>query len=310
MPVENTLPHPAASALRVIASIVGSVLVAAALSIIWVARLSIDRVLYVSGLGADGEPTAGWFELALLLLVVGGLSVAWAARGLRSTVPWLSIWTPSFSVAMASALFLVASQVTCTTGCPLPVGPAFTWQDLVHTTVAVLAFALAAFAMLQVSFVEGRRTLRILSLVAGISTAVIAAAGGLLSLLQFRTDIGSILELVATTIGMGWLAILGMDTAFAQRAGAARRQTWVRVSKEKTGALVGSVAPRPDRSSSSLADGVHDAVRRVDPCESQHPSPPERPERWVCLGLPVRWGGSGRRTPGSSTDSSPPATWS
>ena len=233
MPVENTAPDTArdtaartpSDALRAIASIAGSVLVAAALTIIWVARMSIDRVLYVSGLGADGEPTAGWFAFALLLLVVGGFSVAWAARGLRSTVPWLSIWTPSFSVAMASALFLVASQVTCTTGCPLPVGPAFTWQDLVHTTVAVLAFALAAFAMLQVSFVEGRRTLRLLSLVAGVSTAVIAAAGGILSLLQFRTDIGSILELVATTIGMGWLAVLGMDTAIARHR-RPRRATW------------------------------------------------------------------------------------
>ncbi|KJL20546.1 hypothetical protein RN51_02764 [Microbacterium oxydans] len=233
MPVENTTPdtardtaaHTASDALRAIASIAGSVLVAAALTIIWVARMSIDRVLYVSGLGADGEPTAGWFAFALLLLAVGGFSVAWAARGLRSTVPWLSIWTPSFSVAMASALFLVASQVTCTTGCPLPVGLAFTWQDLVHTTVAVLAFALAAFAMLQVSFVEGRRTLRVLSLVAGVSTAVIAGAGGILSLLQFRTDIGSILELVATTIGMGWLAVLGMDTAIARRR-RPRRATW------------------------------------------------------------------------------------
>lgn len=200
-------------------------LVAVALTIIWIARLSIDRVLYVSGLGADGEPTAGWFELALLLLVAGGFSVAWAARGLRSTVPWLSIWSPSFSVAMASSLFLVASQVTCTTGCPLPVGPSFTWQDLVHTTVAVLAFALAAFAMLQVSFVQDRALLRFLSLGAGVSTAVIAAGGGILSLLQFRTDVGSILELVATTIGMGWLAILGVDTAFGQR-GARRRKTW------------------------------------------------------------------------------------
>lgn len=226
MPTENTASHPAGTTLRVIASIGGSVLVAIALTIIWVARLGIDRVLYVSGLGADGEPTAGWFELALLLLVAGGFAVAWAARGLRSTVPWLSVWTPSFSVAMASALFLVASQVTCTTGCPLPVGLAFTWQDLVHTTVAVLAFALAAFAMLQVSFVEGRRTLRILSLGAGISTAVIAAAGGILSLLQFRTDIGSIFELVATTIGMGWLAILGMDTAVAQRRRRVRRESW------------------------------------------------------------------------------------
>ncbi|MGH3691939.1 MAG: DUF998 domain-containing protein [Microbacterium sp.] len=231
MPTEHTAPHPAGTALRIIASIGGSVLVAVALTIIWVARLSIDRVLYVSGLGADGEPTAGWFELALLLLVAGGFAVAWAARGLRSTVPWLSVWSPSFSVAIASSMFLVASQVPCTTGCPLPVGPAFTWQDLVHTTVAVLAFALAAFAMLQVSFVEGHRTLRILSLGAGISTAVIAGAGGILSLVQFRTDIGSMLELVATTIGMGWLAILGVHTAFTERRRAVRRRTWVPVSQ-------------------------------------------------------------------------------
>lgn len=223
MPTEQTAPAPAGTAFRTLAAIGGSVLVGVALTIIWIARLSIDRVLYVSGLGAAGEPTAGWFELALLLLVAGGFSVAWAARGLRSTAPWLSIWTPSISVAIASSLFLVASQVPCTTGCPLPVGPTFTWQDLVHTTVAVLAFALAAFAMLQVSFVKDRAMLRVLSLGAGISTAVIAAAGGILSLLQYRTDIGSILELVATTIGMGWLAILGIETAFAQRRRAVHR---------------------------------------------------------------------------------------
>lgn len=222
MPAEITAAAPVRTALRTLAAIGGSILVGIALMIIWIARMSIDRVLYVSGLGAAGEPTAGWFELALLLLVAGGFSVAWAARGLRATVPWLSIGSPSLSVAIASSLFLVASQVPCTTGCPLPVGPTFTWQDLIHTTVAVLAFALAAFAMLQVSFVEDRAMLRILSLGAGISTAVIAAAGGILSLLQFRTDIGSILELVATTIGMGWLAILGMETAFAQRRRPAR----------------------------------------------------------------------------------------
>lgn len=230
MPTEDTASAPALTALRALAAIGGSVLVGVALTIIWIARLSVDRVLYVSGLGADGEPTAGWFELALLLLVAGGFAVAWAARGLRATAPWLSIGSPSLSVAIASSLFLVASQVPCTTGCPLPVGPTFTWQDLVHTTVAVLAFAVAAFAMLQASFVAGRRTLRILSLGAGISTAVIAAAGGILSLLQFRTDVGSILELVATTIGMGWLAILGIDTACAQRT-RVRRKTWMPVPR-------------------------------------------------------------------------------
>lgn len=190
-------------------------LVGIALTIIWSARLATDRTLYVSGLGADGEPTAAAFELALLLLVAGGFAVAWAARGLRSTVPWLSAWSPSLSVASASSLFLLASQVPCTSGCPLPVGPTFTWQDLIHTTAAVLAFAFAAVAMLQASFVEGRPVLRLLSLGAGVSTAVIAAGGGILSLLQYRTDIGSILELVATTIGMGWLMILGFATAHA-----------------------------------------------------------------------------------------------
>lgn len=198
---------------RTALAIGGSVLVGVALTIIWIARLSTDRTLYVSGLGAVGEPTAGAFEIALILLAVGGFSVAWAARELRSTLPWLSVWSPALSVAISSSLFLLASQVTCTSGCPLPVGPTFTWQDLVHTSAAVLAFALAAIAMLQVSFVADRPVLRLLSLGAGVSTAVIAAAGGILSLLQYRTDIGSILELVATTIGMGWLMILGFATA-------------------------------------------------------------------------------------------------
>lgn len=198
---------------RPIAAVAGSALVGSALTIIWIARLSVERTLYVSGLGAEGEPTAGWFELALLLLVGGGFSVAWAARGLRSSLSWLGRWTPSAAVAIASSLFLVASQVPCTAGCPLPVGNRFTWQDLIHTTVAVLAFAFAAMAMLQASFVEGRVALRRLSTVAGIATATIAATGGIFSLLQFRTDIGSILELVATTIGMGWLIVFGIEVA-------------------------------------------------------------------------------------------------
>lgn len=210
---------------RAVAAIVGSVLVGVALGLIWLARLSTDRTLYVSGLGADGEPTAGAFEIALILLAVGGFAVAWAARGLRSTVPVLSLWTPALSIAIASSLFLLASQVPCTSGCPLPVGDTFTVQDLVHTTAAVLAFALAAVAMLQASFIDGRPVLRRLSLGAGISTAVIAGAGGILSLLQFRTDVGSILELVATTIGMGWLMILGFATAHAVGLDAADMST-------------------------------------------------------------------------------------
>ncbi|MDP1788810.1 MAG: hypothetical protein Q8K56_00640, partial [Rhodoglobus sp.] len=66
------------------AALAGSILVAAALVIIWAARLTVPRELYVSELGAEGEPTARWFEIALLLIVVGGSAIAWAGRDVRS----------------------------------------------------------------------------------------------------------------------------------------------------------------------------------------------------------------------------------
>ena len=55
--------------LELAAAVIGCVLVAAALAIIWGARLTVTRDLYVSELGAEGEPTAVWFEAALLLML-------------------------------------------------------------------------------------------------------------------------------------------------------------------------------------------------------------------------------------------------
>ena len=191
----------------------GSVFVLAALVIIWVARLSQGRDLYVSELGAAGQPTARWFEGALLLIVGGGSLIAYAARGIRSRLPVFAIWTPAVSLWIGCGFFLVASQVTCTTGCPLPVGANFTWQDLIHTVVAVLAFAAACVGMLQVSFAAGHRSLARFSLGAAIAVAVIAGAGGILSLARFQADFGSRLELAATTIALGWLLTLGLLTA-------------------------------------------------------------------------------------------------
>ena len=188
----------------------GSVFVLAALVIIWVARLEQDRDLYVSELGAAGQPTAHWFEGALLLIVAGGSLIAYAARGIRSRVPLLSVWAPAVSLWVGCGFFLIASQVTCTSGCPLPVGANFTWQDLIHTVVAVLAFAAACFGMLQVSFAVGYRSLARLSLGAGVAVALIAGAGGILSLARFQADFGSRLELAATTIALGWLLTLGV----------------------------------------------------------------------------------------------------
>jgi hypothetical protein len=195
--------------IELVGTVAGCALVSAALAIIWIARSTVSQDVYVSELGATGAPTAKWFQLALLLLVAGGSLVAYAARDIRAAAPLLRAWTPAVSLWVGCGFFLVASQVTCTAGCPLPVGPTFTWQDLIHTTVAVLAFAAACLAMLQISFSRGSRMLAGFSLAAGLAVAVIAGIGGLLSLARFEAGFGSRLELLATTIAVGWLVVLG-----------------------------------------------------------------------------------------------------
>ena len=134
----------------VIAAIAGCVFVLVALALVWAARGSVSRAVYVSELGAQGMATRQVFMSALVCLVIGGVLIAWAGRRVRAEVPVLRWWTPSVSLWIASGLFLIASQVTCTYGCPAPVGAGFTWQDLLHTIAAVLAFSFACVAMLQV----------------------------------------------------------------------------------------------------------------------------------------------------------------
>ena len=197
-----------------LAALAGTLLVLASLAIIWIARLGATRDLYVSELGADGEPTAAVFEIALLLLVAGGLLVAWSGRRIRSSAPVLRLWAPSVTLAVASALFLVASQVPCTSRCPVPqFGPALSWQDLGHVVAATLAFGFAAWTMLQCAFAVGHRAIRRFSLGAALSVAIIAATGGLMSVFRFYPEIGSRFEFVATTIGIGWVAVYGIALA-------------------------------------------------------------------------------------------------
>lgn len=195
------------------AAVVGSLLVLTALGIIWGARFTIPRELYVSELGAQGMPTAEWFRAALLLIVVGGALVAWAGRDVRSRVRLLALWTPAVSLWIGCGLFLFASQVTCTPGCPLPYGDTFTWQDFSHTLAAVLAFAAACWAMLQSAFAQGHRVLAILSATTGVLVAVIAATGGLFSLFRFQQELGSRMEFVATTLAIAWLVVFGITLA-------------------------------------------------------------------------------------------------
>lgn len=195
------------------AAVVGSIAVGVALVLIWMSRLAVAREVYVSELGAQGEPTAVAFEVALLLIVGGGSAVAWAARGVRAWPPLLAIGSPAVSLWVGSGFFLLASQVTCTSGCPLPYGSSFTLQDFTHTLAAVFAFAAACWAMIQTSFAREHRVLARMSLVTAVAVAVIAGTGGLFSLFRFQVVLGSRLEFVATTIAIAWLIMLGIVIA-------------------------------------------------------------------------------------------------
>jgi hypothetical protein len=201
------------SLLDVVASVIGSLLVLAALILIWAARLTIHAAVYVSELGATGMPTAKVFELSLLLIVAGGTLIAFAGRDIRSRLRILAAWTPAVSLWIASGFFLVASQVTCTAGCPLPYGPTFDWQDVTHITCATLAFVAACWGMLQTSFALDHRILARFSLTMAISVGVIAGIGGLCSITRFQVAFGSVLELVATTLAIAWVVVLGASIA-------------------------------------------------------------------------------------------------
>lgn len=200
--------------LESVLAIAASLVVLASLALIWGIRaVTLPRPMYVSEFGAEGEATALWFEAALLLLVAGAAVIAVVGRRLRSGVAVLRAWPPTVSLLAACVFFLVASQITCTAGCPLPVGATFTWQDFIHTLCAVLAFAAACWGMLQSSFVREHRLIARLSLVAAVSVAVVAGTGGILSLARFGTDVGSWLELIATTIAIAWLIVFGVVLA-------------------------------------------------------------------------------------------------
>ena len=209
----DPLRSPRSIVADVAAASVGCVLVVTALILIWAARLSVHRELYVSELGAATMPTAQTFERALILVGIGGSLVAWSGRAVRSRLRILALWTPAVSLWIASGLFLFASQVTCTDTCPPPYGDTFTWQDFLHTLAAVLAFAAACWAMLQSSFAQDHRVLRVFSASMGILVGAIAATGGIFSLLHFEVVLGSRLEFVATTLAIAWLVVFGVVLA-------------------------------------------------------------------------------------------------
>jgi hypothetical protein len=195
---------------RVVA-LVGSLALTVALVLLWVARAGIPYDLYVSELGAPGMPTARVFQAVLVLIAGGAALLAGAGRNIRSRARIFRWWPPSLSLVLAGAFFFVDSQVSCTPGCPVPVGPTFTLEDFVHTFSAVLAFAFASWAIMQCAFAIGHPALARISAAAAIAVAAASTAGGLMSLFQFEAVWGSRLEWTATTIGLAWVVVFGVS---------------------------------------------------------------------------------------------------
>jgi len=194
---------------------IGSLAAFAGVGLIWIARASIPRAVYVSELGATGMHTATVFTLALLLIAAGGVLIALTGQHPHSRIPVLGAWSIAVTIAISSVFFVVASQVSCTAGCPVPlVGVGSTFQDLVHTTAAVLGFVAGCVAMLQVGFVGRRMRVAWFSAAACSAVAVITIVGGMLSIFRTATDFGGVLEFVGTTIAVVWLAGYGLWLAW------------------------------------------------------------------------------------------------
>lgn len=218
----------------------GSFLVLAGLALLLAARVSIgtSRWVYVSEMGAPDMATAGTFRIALVLVAIGGTLTGAGAWSVR--VRLLRSLRPALAILLAAGCFALASQVTCTAGCPLPVGPSFSWQDLVHTSAAVLGFAAACVAMLQLSTARERPGVARLSLVAGVTVALVAGAGAILSLLRVWMGVGGTLEFVATVIAVLWLVFVGLVLA-AEEVSAARASR----GRDRGSAPAAARDPRP-----------------------------------------------------------------
>lgn|GEM_PF-753058 len=190
---------------------IGTLCVLGGLAIIWAARLTVPYPVYVSELGAQGAPTAAPFAVALLLIAAGGFAIAVASGHIRSSARWLDRWAPAVTLGFAALCFVLASQITCSANCPVPlVDPRSTPQDLIHTVSAVIGFAAACFAMLQVGF--SRRLPRVswMSRMSCAAVAVITIVGGLLAIVRVGADVGAWLELIGTTVAVGWIAVYAL----------------------------------------------------------------------------------------------------
>ncbi len=196
-----------------VAAFVGALSALAGLIALIVIRIVIGKPAYVSEMGAQGEPTAGFFAASLLLVALGGALGGIGCVGVNRFTRIFRWGSPAILLIGAGLSFGVASMVPCTQGCPAPGWSDFTAQDAVHITMAVLGFVLAGGAMIFSYLFSTIRVLRQVSLFSACAIAVIAGAGGILSLTRVATELGGVLEFIATGIGLLWLVLFGFILA-------------------------------------------------------------------------------------------------
>ncbi|WP_159456985.1 DUF998 domain-containing protein [Agrococcus casei] len=189
---------------RVLALTVALLVVMGA-SIMVMQRIYHDRWYYVSEFGAAGLETEEDFKVGFTMLACGILLAAWPLRTVTRTSSGRRLFVmPWMTVGLAGVCFFVASQVNCTESCPSLANPEATTRDLVHVWFAIAGFVFGCLTMLLMAAARKGR-LRHVTIVAAIAIGVISGTGGLLSLAGSTSELGAILEHVATGIGLVWL---------------------------------------------------------------------------------------------------------
>ncbi len=151
------------------------------------ARVTVPRDLYVSELGAEGMPTAEWFRIALLLIVVGGTLIAWAGRGgCTASRPCCALGPQPYRCGSDAPSSCSRRRLTCTAWPRSHTARASTCRTSCTRWLRSSRSGSRAGRCCRASFAREHKVLARLSLIASISVAVIAGSGGLLALFRFQ----------------------------------------------------------------------------------------------------------------------------
>ncbi len=161
--------------------------------------------VYLSQLGASGQPGAGPYRLAVLC--VGGatalVAVAWRLRA-------PAVGAAGF-LGLSAAMFVVSASVPCAPGCPIPVRDGLsTLPNLVHFSVSGAAFALAVAAMSSVGAADVDPALRRRS---DLAARIAMVLYGVLAALMLAFGHGlanGIVERFLAVLSLAWLTMAAL----------------------------------------------------------------------------------------------------